>query len=461
MSQVLTQTNYVGYFATSSELTTTIPVGFEGAWAIVESGNTIYIWNVTNAQWEANAAGSGSVTSVSVVTANGFSGSVANASTTPAITLNNPTTLTINDSTTPTVTTASGKTNTGYFQVNGKTSGALRFTTADATAQTLTVSAAAQTVGAATITYPDVAGVSDTPALTTLAQTLSNKTLASPTISGGTVTLSVDTNFVTSGGVNGFSVDTDTLSVDGTNNRVGIGTIAPESALHVQGTRNNTNPSYGFHAGMNGNDCAIELVTALSSGATYIDFGDGGIDYAGRILYFHSDDSLNFQTNASATHKLTISSAGCVTMPVTPAFLAYLGTTDSNVTGNGTAFTLGSGNALTEVFDQGSNFNTNGTFTAPVTGKYNFSCGVHFVGLTIASAAQIILVTSNRSVYLTVDARAAGSSTWGISGSVLVDMDAGDTATIQLVIVGEAGLTADVFGSGSPYPTWFSGNLEC
>jgi hypothetical protein len=37
--------------------------------------------------WTATAAGSGTVTSVSIVTANGFSGSVANATTTPAITL--------------------------------------------------------------------------------------------------------------------------------------------------------------------------------------------------------------------------------------------------------------------------------------------------------------------------------------------------------------------------------------
>lgn len=42
-----------------------------------------------------HSAGTGTVTTVSVVTANGFSGSVANATTTPAITLNNPTVLTV------------------------------------------------------------------------------------------------------------------------------------------------------------------------------------------------------------------------------------------------------------------------------------------------------------------------------------------------------------------------------
>lgn len=47
------------------------------------------------------------------------------------------------------------------------------------------------------------------------------------TLGGGTITLSVDTNFVLSGGVNGVSFDTDTLSIDGSNNRVGFGLTVP------------------------------------------------------------------------------------------------------------------------------------------------------------------------------------------------------------------------------------------
>lgn len=54
-------------------------------------------------------------------------------------------------------------------------------------------------------------------------------------VNGGTVTLGVDTNFVLSGGVNGVSFGTDTLSIDATNDRVGIGTTAPPSTLSVWG----------------------------------------------------------------------------------------------------------------------------------------------------------------------------------------------------------------------------------
>lgn len=67
--------------------------------------------------------------------------------------------VTIADATTPSLTTAAGKTNSGFIQVNGKTSGALKFLPVDASAQTVTVSLAAQTVGAATLTIPDQAGV--------------------------------------------------------------------------------------------------------------------------------------------------------------------------------------------------------------------------------------------------------------------------------------------------------------
>lgn len=63
MSQVLTVTNYKGYYATVAALTTAIPTGAEGWWAIVEDGSVIYIWNVADEEW---ATGSGSSSSVTL-----------------------------------------------------------------------------------------------------------------------------------------------------------------------------------------------------------------------------------------------------------------------------------------------------------------------------------------------------------------------------------------------------------
>lgn len=101
--------------------------------------------------------------------------------------------VTINDATTPSMTTAAGKTNTGFFQVNGKTSGGLKITAADAAAQTVTISLAAQTVGSTSVvTIPDMANVSDTFVFLTKAQTLTNKTFVAPAL--GTPASGVLTN---------------------------------------------------------------------------------------------------------------------------------------------------------------------------------------------------------------------------------------------------------------------------
>lgn len=70
--------------------------------------------------------------------------------------------VTVNDATTPSITLASGKTNTGFVTINGKTSGGLKFIAADSAAQTVTVSLAAQTTGAATLSIADQGGVAST-----------------------------------------------------------------------------------------------------------------------------------------------------------------------------------------------------------------------------------------------------------------------------------------------------------
>lgn len=102
-------------------------------------------------------------------------------------------TITSADATTPILATATGKTNTGYLSLTGKTSGSFKILPADATAQVVTMAIAAQTSGASTLTIPDQAGASSNFVLTSLAQTLTNKTLTAPVIATvtntGTLTL--------------------------------------------------------------------------------------------------------------------------------------------------------------------------------------------------------------------------------------------------------------------------------
>ena len=110
----------------------------------------------------------------------------------------------------------------------------------------------------------------------------------------------------------------------------------------------------------------------------------------------------------------------------------------------------------TEIFDQGSNFASN-TFTAPVTGKYQLNVVIRFDALDSASSYyQLYLVTSNRSYYSIMDPDfGQDAGMWSMNLSVLADMDASDTAYIQLA-QGSGTAQTDVTTE-----TWFSGYLVC
>ncbi len=86
-------------------------------------------------------------------------------------------TVTADDATTPYVSTATGKTNTGYLEVKGKTSGSIRVTCADATAFDVKFAIPAQTTSDANYLFPDLGGSDDTATFIALTQTLTNKTI--------------------------------------------------------------------------------------------------------------------------------------------------------------------------------------------------------------------------------------------------------------------------------------------
>ncbi len=152
-----------------------------------------------------------------------------------------------------------------------------------------------------------------------------------------------------------------------------------------------------------------------------------------------------------------MTAAGERTMPLQPAFNAFLGTTDLNVTGDGTRFPIGSGNALTERFDQNSDFNTNGTFTAPITGRFQLNFMILFQGLNGAHEVGFRLTTSNES-YFYGDARNAPAGNLAMSLSIITDMDASDTAVFEAEVGGSTKVV-DIFGSATIPRTVISGFL--
>ena len=141
-----------------------------------------------------------------------------------------------------------------------------------------------------------------------------------------------------------------------------------------------------------------------------------------------------------------------------PAFLAFNGATDTNITvDDWTTIDFS-----TEVFDVGGNFASD-TFTAPVKGLYFLTTQVTLSQLdTDSTGYRVALITSNRTytAYLDTDQYFDADSSWHVITPItsVCDMDAGDTAYVAVFQTGGAGIT-DVIGHATAVLTYFSGYL--
>lgn len=210
------------------------------------------------------------------------------------------------------------------------------------------------------------------------------------------------------------------------------------------------------------NNSASDLtIDPGASGDSFVQFD---INTTGefRIGVDDTDDSFRMsQGSALGTNDTFImTAAGERTMPLQPAFSALIATSDLNRTGAGTFYTVGTNTAWTEIFDQNSDFNTNGTFTAPITGRYYLTASITVTGCTNASLFIVYIVTSNR-IYPTINARPSSAANETTTLSCLADMDASDTATVQISVSGEAGDTVDILGDATNPWNAFSGYLVC
>lgn len=230
-------------------------------------------------------------------------------------------------------------------------------------------------------------------------------------------------------------------------------------ALNVTSTNGALTVNSGTGAlGISTDASATTVSFATGAAAKTVTLGSTNTTSSLALHYGTADFTL-----ASATG--TVMSAldsGEITMPLQPAFQAYLASADANVTGNGTAYALGSVTALTEDFDQGGDLASNGVFTAPVDGKYRFTYAVLLQQCATATNADVTIVTSNYTIRgVQVNPSAVNvSGSWGFQFSCFVNMDAGDTAIAQFNASGVGADTCDVFGSAGDRRTWFSGNLE-
>ncbi len=125
---------------------------------------------------------------------------------------------------------------------------------------------------------------------------------------------------------------------------------------------------------------------------------------------------------------MVIDNFGHVTMPTQPAFQVRKSASQNSIA-VGSAVTI---TFDTEVFDQNGDFASN-TFTAPVTGKYQFNVHIRIQALDeFAGFYQMKLETSNRTYIFTLDPNGFDEDLdyYSMAFGALADMDSSDTAHI-------------------------------
>ncbi len=204
------------------------------------------------------------------------------------------------------------------------------------------------------------------------------------------------------------------------------GAVSMASTLAVTGSLSVTNnvvmtsddPTITMTDSSGTNDIATLQAT---SGALIINVRDGSAD--GEIIFKKNDGSATDET-------MRIDSSGHVTKSLQPSFQARPASTQDNIAINSNVDIVFG----TEVFDVGANFASN-TFTAPVAGKYFLSTSIR-LGLVDSAANYYLctIVTSNRNYQFIFDPDfGQDPNYWVMSISHIADMDASDTAKVQVV----------------------------
>lgn len=177
-------------------------------------------------------------------------------------------------------------------------------------------------------------------------------------------------------------------------------------------------------------------------------------------MYWPGANQLALATAGAAA--LSIDANGQINLPKQPSFLARTTSSQANVTGDGTAYTV---QFPVEVFDQNGDFDGTSTFTAPVTGRYLLAAKVRLIGLTANHTGTNYgssIVTSNRN-YPLGDVnfwtlRDQINNFYDMYQTAIVDMDAADTATV-VVNVNATDKTVDIHSHATDARTAFGGCL--
>lgn len=232
-----------------------------------------------------------------------------------------------------------------------------------------------------------------------------------------------------SGTSSGVNTTTQILRNIGPNVSVGSGNSGGTNTLTVTNSSNTSSSSANIVSTVAGSSAADPTYQAVVSGVTSWTWGADN-----SVTSPTADPWVLAQgTTLGTNNVMSVDTAGAINYPLQPAFLAT-SNTQSNVTGDGTVYTILYDNTI---FDQGTNFSSP-TFTAPVTGRYQINVTTQSFNYTVAhTASNVIIVASNRSVTINGGNffnQASPAAILKVSGSILIDMDAADTCSVTLTV---------------------------
>ena len=214
-----------------------------------------------------------------------------------------------------------------------------------------------------------------------------------------------------------LTVDSTTLVVDDTNNRVGIGTTGPATTLDARGDAClGTNLYLGADTVFQEQRLSVIGTTSGSTGLAFSQW-----------------------TGSAYTERMRIDSAGRVTMPYQPAFKA--GRTAGDVSATSTVVF----NVVTT--NIGGHYNSStGAFTTPIAGRYLFTAGLFSNhGTNVYTEIRVNGSTVSWTIY-------TGSGYGQASHGVVLDLNANDAVTV--VVSG-----GQLYAAGSTSDCYFSGIL--
>lgn len=223
----------------------------------------------------------------------------------------------------------------------------------------------------------------------------------------------------------------------------------------ISGATNTLTVTNGSNTASSAANCLITVGGSSSADPT-LQHSISGVTTWTQGIDNSASDAFKLSASAAlgTTDTFIMTTAGERTMPLQPSFRAYLSATQNNVTGDGTSYPI---IFNTEIFDQNSDYdNTNGTFTAPVTGRYLFFVNIFCQGITAAMSSYDCSLYVN-SVLNSRHKKFAGSIAGdAVACSTIIPLTALDVVHVT-VALGGGTKTADVLGNSTD--TFFCGCL--